>query len=371
MNDTIREPEFVPGLELAEGFYRDAVRPLLEDSFPGLKHSAALLGHGSEVMGFDTAMSRDHSWGPRVMLFLGPADHHAQRDALTKYLADHLPPTYRGYPTGFSEPDPNDKGTQVMQAAVAGPVNHRVEVLTIEGFFRDYLGISPDDTLAPADWLTLPHQKLRAITFGKVFHDDLGLGRVRSTFAWYPHDVWLYVLASAWQRLGQDEHLMGRAGEAGDEMGSAVTGARLVRECMRLAFLMEKQYPPYAKWLGTAFARLESAPVLAPHLSGALLAGSWQEREKHLCAAYEALAERHNSLGLTAPLPARVAPFWGRPFRVIKGEAFTAALLDAITDPAVKTMPFRSPIGSIDLISDNTDLLEDPAFRPGVRRLYA
>ena len=42
----------------------------------------------------------------------------------------------------------------------------------------------------------------------------------------------------------------------GDELGSAVLGARLVESAMRLAFLMERTYAPYVKWFGTAFARL-------------------------------------------------------------------------------------------------------------------
>jgi hypothetical protein len=50
--------ENVPGLELSEGFYREAVAPLLPADLP---HSAALLGSGSEVLGFDDEMSRDHS----------------------------------------------------------------------------------------------------------------------------------------------------------------------------------------------------------------------------------------------------------------------------------------------------------------------
>ena len=63
---------FIPGLELAGRFYREAVRPILDDAFPGLAHAAALIGSGSEVLGFDTAMSADHHWGPRAMLFLDP-----------------------------------------------------------------------------------------------------------------------------------------------------------------------------------------------------------------------------------------------------------------------------------------------------------
>ena len=64
-------------------------------------------------------------------------------------------------------------------------------------------------------------------------------------FKYYPRDVWLYLMASGWNRIGQEEHLMGRAGLAGDEIGSALIGSRLVRDLMRLCFLMEQQYAPY------------------------------------------------------------------------------------------------------------------------------
>lgn len=33
---------------------------------------------------------------------------------------------------------------------------------------------------------------------------------------------------------------------------------------MRLCFLMEKQYAPYPKWFGTAFAQLDCAERLLP-----------------------------------------------------------------------------------------------------------
>ena len=67
-------PEFVSGLELAESLYVGGVRPILEADFPGLAYAAALIGPGSEVLGFDDATSTDHHWGPRLMLFLRPED---------------------------------------------------------------------------------------------------------------------------------------------------------------------------------------------------------------------------------------------------------------------------------------------------------
>ncbi len=72
MNNEI--PEFIPGLELCEAFYQEAVLPVLSKHFGDLSYAAALIGSGSEVLGFDTEMSSDHHWGPRLMVFLKADD---------------------------------------------------------------------------------------------------------------------------------------------------------------------------------------------------------------------------------------------------------------------------------------------------------
>ncbi len=66
---------FVPGQELSRLFYEEAVRPILDQHLPGLDYSAALLGYGSDVLGYDTIRSTDHGWGPRLVLFLDDSDH--------------------------------------------------------------------------------------------------------------------------------------------------------------------------------------------------------------------------------------------------------------------------------------------------------
>jgi hypothetical protein len=282
-----------------------------------------------------------------------------------------LPYEFRGYPTGYSDPDPNDNGTQLLQRAQSGPVNHRVDVLTIRGFIRDYLNFDINHPLEAADWLTFPQQKLRTITAGAVYHDAIGLEEVRARFGWYPRDVWLYLLATGWARIGQEEHLMGRAGLVGDELGSALMGSRLVRDIMRLAFLMERQYAPYPKWFGTAFKRLNCAAALVDPLFAAQTAQTWQAREAHLVDAYEIVARLHNRMGITDPMPEEARDFFGRPFRVMALHGFADALIAQIQDPMVQQIAQRRPIGSVDLFSDSTDLLEDRDLRPQLRALYA
>lgn len=49
---------FLPGLELSRRFYEELVKPLLEEAFPALPYVSALVGPGSEVLGFDTFGSK-------------------------------------------------------------------------------------------------------------------------------------------------------------------------------------------------------------------------------------------------------------------------------------------------------------------------
>jgi hypothetical protein len=242
--------------------------------------------------------------------------------------------------------------------------------VTFAGFVRRQLNFDLAQPLTAPDWLSFSEQRLLSITAGKVFYDSIGLQEARAAFACYPQDVWLYLLAAAWSRIGQEEHLMGRAGLVGDEVGSALIGARLVRDVMRLCFLMERTYAPYAKWFGTAFRRLACGQDLYGVLLSALSAPSWQAREAHLCTAYEYLARRHNELGLTPPMPQETQTFFGRPLRVMALHGFAEALISQIQDPEVVALTQGRLVGSIDLISDNVDFVEDLSRRPWLRQMY-
>jgi hypothetical protein len=96
-------PEFIPGLKLNRLFFDEVVKPLLASKFSELSYSAALIGEGSDVLGFDDEMSRDHGWGPRLDLFLTEEDYSEHAKKVDKTLRDRLPLQFRGYSTSFSD----------------------------------------------------------------------------------------------------------------------------------------------------------------------------------------------------------------------------------------------------------------------------
>lgn len=358
--------KFIPGLRLCEQFYKEVVKALIETEFHGLKYSTGLIGSGSEVLGFDTERSTDHHWGPRVLLFLSSKDI-GKKKQISDYLSKKLPSTFRGYSTHFGNPD--EIGVQLLSVAKAGqPINHRVEIYTIESFFKEYLLIDPNNDLTTSDWLTLSEQKLRTIRSGKIFYDQLGLKAVQNKLHYYPKDIWLYMLASEWMKVSQEEPFVGRTGDVGDELGSKIIAARIVQSIMKLCFLMEQEYAPYSKWFGVAFSRLKCAKKLSPILDKVLSAKDWKEREKYFSQSYKVVAQMHNDLKITKPLATEVSSFHDRPYLVIHGDVFANELKKKIKDPAVKKI--SADIGSVNQLSNTVDLLENDKLLKKLSALY-
>lgn len=339
---------FLPGLELAGQFYADVVQPLLDEQVPGLRYSAALLGPGSEVLGFDSERSTDHDWGPRLHLFLAAGTPQRDADQITSVLDRGLPASFRGYPVRFA-----------LSGEPPAAARHQVRAAALDAWLTGQLGFDPRAGISTLDWLATPAQRLAEVAGGAVFHDGLGeLGPVRASLAWYPRDIWCYLLACQWQRVSQEEPFPGRCAEAGDDLGSVVVTARLARDLMRLCLLMDRRYPPYSKWLGTAFSRSAAGPAVGPPLRAALAAAGWPARQQHLSDALLAAAAAHNQLGLTAPVPAAMRPFWDRPYLVLDSGQFAAALHKSIADPAIRALPMA---GAVDQCIDSTDALADAA----------
>jgi hypothetical protein len=137
---------------------------------------------------------------------------------------------------------------------------------------------------------------------------------------------------------------------------------------MRLGFLMERQYAPYSKWFGSAFARLACAARLTPHLDAALAARGWHDRQQHLVHAYQIIATMHNDLGITEPLSPQATQFHGRPFLVIQAGEFADAIRHQIQDERVRNLP--EAVGSIDQFVDSTDVLSNAALRRRAKAIY-
>jgi hypothetical protein len=342
------------GIELSRRFYADLVGPWLRDAFPDLRHAAALIGYGSELLGFDDAMSQDHNWGPRVLIFVSETDFERSARDVVDAFTRVMPAEFVGAPMGFANrPHPSP-----ASAGALGDIRHGLEVWTLATHLKGALGIALDEPRDGLGWLGLSEQRLLTVTAGAVFADDDGrLTALRERLAWFPLDVQLYKLACQWRRIAEEMAFVGRAGRAGDELGSRVIAARLVRDVMRMAFLIERRYAPYPKWFGSAFARLPCAAELGPILQRALAGDAWREREAALAEAYLIVAQLHLERGLPGRFEPRIGRYYERPFTVINADEITGAIAAEIADPVLAALPV---IGSLDQVTDSTAVIEAP-----------
>lgn len=324
------------GLALSQDFYDEIVAPTLQRGFPALRYAAARVGIGSEVLGFDTALSADHDYGPCVQIFLQEADFRQHAPAIMAALDAAVPDRFKGWMTRYPTATraPREEATMMLGS------DHGAELYTLPAWCDRFFGRQFDGDLSALDWLSYAEQMFLTATAGAVFRDDIGdLTALRSRLAWFPRDVWLYKLAAQWGRIAEERAYVGRAGDVGDEIGSRVITARMVGNLMRLAMLIERCYAPYPKWFGSAFARLGCAPQLEPMLTAVLVADDWRTRESRLADACRFVANLQVDLGV----PGAVAPEEGRlhdrPYRFVDTLRIGDSIQAEIGDAWLKGLP--------------------------------
>src|SRR6516162_6435307 len=96
---------------------------------PRLGYAAARLGSGSDVLGLDDQMSRDHDWGCRLTLLVDE-DARDQVPRISRMLEERLPERFGQFPVRFP-------------VTWNSAVSHKVEVATVAGFAASRLGVNP------------------------------------------------------------------------------------------------------------------------------------------------------------------------------------------------------------------------------------
>ncbi|HEX4256306.1 MAG TPA: DUF4037 domain-containing protein [Streptosporangiaceae bacterium] len=341
------------GADVARLFHAEAVAPILAREFPRLRYAAGRLGSGSDVLGLDDAMSRDHDWGCRLTLLVDQADAAAVPAGRDR-LAAQLPDSWRGRPVRFA--------TSWDHSEV-----HRVEVATVGDFARSRLGIDPLGPLAAVDWLMLTGQGVLEVTAGPVFIDQTTeLRPVREVLRWYPAEVDRYLLAAGWLLVSFRLPMHGRAADRGDEAGSRVIAGAISGGLLRLALLVHRRWAPYEKWLGTAVRGLPDGAALTGFLTAATSAPDRGSREEAMAAAAEIILDVQRDRGVPVPRPA-FNQYWDRPYPHVNPSVIRS-LQAGIKDPDLTRLP--AELGSIEQWCGDVELLARPSRRIALAAAY-
>jgi hypothetical protein len=244
----------VKGLDLAERFFDEFGLPALKEHYPGWvdRVSAGLIGRGSDVLGADDAWSRDHGWGPRFCLYVEEEDLHKTGAEMAARLNALRPARFQG-------------------VDLAGQRTEPIAVSTVDRCYRDLTGAPWPPSSARA-WAAANENGLRFAQAGRVFHDPSGHLEARKRAfeaAYYPDAMWRWRIASCLYRLWHygDYNIRGRLLRRQDGVAALVGQGVFCEAAMQLAFLLNRQFAPYWKWLHWAFRRLPSlADELEPLL---------------------------------------------------------------------------------------------------------
>lgn len=236
----------MPGLELCRQFYLQCGAPLIERTFGenGRRFAAGLAGAGSDCLGFDDELSRDHDFGPGFCLWLTDEDDETFGGELRR-LYSELPRQFGGC---------------VRNTTPQGA--DRVGVMRIGDFYRRYTGCR-DIPEGDAAWLRIPEHLLAAAVSGEVFRDGLGeFSRIRSgLLPCYPEDVRLKKLAARLFTMAQaGQYNYGRIMKRHDAAAAALALSEFARAALSAVHLLNRRYMPYYKW---AFRSARRLPLLS------------------------------------------------------------------------------------------------------------
>ncbi len=230
------------GIELSEAYFNAFGAPMLRAEFPELwpRLAAGVCGPGSENFGFDDGVSRDHDFDPGFFIWLSPEDYKEYEFRLSRAY-DRLPETFEGVPV---------VGKSVYETSRHG-------VRETESFFKGITGFWP----APqtnAQWLGVPQHRLAAAVNGKIFYDGAGQATAaRAALRDMPEDVRRKKLAKHAAFAAQAGQYNYARALAHGQQGSAVLAlARFAENYAQAAFLLNRQYAPFYKWLLPAAKRL-------------------------------------------------------------------------------------------------------------------
>lgn len=229
------------GLLICEKFYWEYGEPMIQRDFKDYANSiaAGLVGEGSECLGYDDEISRDHDFGPAFCLWL-------TKDIYER-IGEELSMAYKRLIQEYDKNPVYEGITRIMTPEGS----NRTGVWEIGAFCERCLGI-PGAPATESDWLYLEDERLITLANGKVFKDPCGVfSEIRNKILdYYPEPVRIRKIALQASRIAQSgQYNFPRMMKRADCVSASLSLGDFVRHTMKMLCLLKCEYAPYDKWL--------------------------------------------------------------------------------------------------------------------------
>lgn len=278
-------------VDVSRDFFDEVVKPMLQRECPDETAQTAFgaFGYGSEVLRLDDDYSQDHHWGLRINALMPDDLFQKSGEAVIRTFNANLPTAYRGH------------------SLREGLTGRGLSLMGLQAFLRRTIGLDHAPTTF-AEWLSIPEEDILHVINGEVWYDPSGrFSAIRETFnQYYPEPVRLRRIAH-WCRYysGMGTYALKRAILRNNELYATITFARALRLGVQLAFLLDRQYFPYDKWLLAHFERLpRMAGLLRPIVYEAVrLSTPWERKLELLDQMSDVLDTTMVADGILKPHP--------------------------------------------------------------------
>src|SRR5579871_3072559 len=241
------DEDLMKGLTIARDFFVSWGHPFLKSHFPDLAgRIAAGRILGSDVLGGDDEISRDHDWGPQFDLFLSANDHASLGAQLSQAMNAAAPNPWKGY-------------------RLAGAGDKSVRLESIPGWFSKYFKLERCPATA-ADWPPFSFEStLYFLRHAAIWVDATGeFSKWRTALHEYPEELLRARLAEECFRVWHhgEYNFVQRMAHRRDPLAIAICLGEFVTGVMRMVLLMNRDFTPYWKWLPFEFRKRTAAEPL-------------------------------------------------------------------------------------------------------------
>lgn len=217
-------------------FLQDEVYPILKAEYPELltRLCAALTGKGSECLGYDDELSKDHDYELKIQLFVSDQDYLEYEQAVYERFLSIM--------TG------------------------RVYLIPYSDFFRKYTKSSSGPKTIQ-EWRLIPEEFLVNATSGVIYFDNKGeFSKIRNNIKkYYPKALWLRNLSYYCIKLGQaGQYNYPRLLKRKDAVAAMLAVTESIEMIISIVYVLNKEFKPFYKW---QYKRLCELPILGQEIA--------------------------------------------------------------------------------------------------------
>ena len=236
------------GIEIAEKYFNVYGDELFR-KFGDLKTRVAIgiAGSGSECLGFDDMISRDHDFSAGFSMWLTDEDFQEYGIELNR--------EYQKLPKDFL-------GVQIQGNGLFA--SEKFGAIAMTNFFQKTIGF-PTVPWEWQQWFYTPSQNFLEATNGTVFLDELGLfteirRQIKDNF---PRDVRLKKLSAHLALMAQSgQYNYMRMAKHSGAIHSEIAIHEFIKHSLQVLFLLVGEFAPYYKWQFKTISKIEKVSTI-------------------------------------------------------------------------------------------------------------